>query len=219
MRIFHSLTNSVIVAISSTALAILISIFSAYAFARFNWKGKENHAFMILTLKMMPPIAVVIPFYLIYSGIGHFTGVKIVDTRIGLILLYMFFNIPFSIWILRGFFEKVPASIEESALIDGCTRFSVIFRIIIPMARPGIVATAFFNIVFSWNEFLFALIMTDRVARTLPVEAANLHMFRGILWNEMGAISVFCMVPVLIFTLFARKHLVAGLTLGSLGGE
>ena len=165
---------------------------------------------------MMPPIAAIIPIYLMYKFPENLLGFTLTDTRIGLILIYLFFNIPFSIWILRSFFEKIPREIEDSALVDGCGRVSTLFRIILPMSRPGIVATAFFNLIFSWNEFLFALILTGQNARTLPVEVSKLVMLRSILWNQMGVVAVFCIVPILIFSIFARNHLVTGLTLGSI---
>lgn len=216
MHIFDYLLNSIITAGASTVIAIIIAMFFAYALVRFNWRGKESIAFTLLTFKMMPAIAAIIPIYLLYTMPERFLGFNLVDTRIGLVLIYLFFNLPFSIWILRSFFEKIPKEIEDAALVDGCSRTSMLFRIIIPMSRPGFVATAFFNLIFSWNEFLFALILTDQNARTLPVEVSKLMTLRTILWNQMGVIAVFCLVPVVIFSIFARNHLVTGLTLGSI---
>jgi len=219
LNILYYLANSLIITAAATVLATIIAMFAAYALARFKWKRKENFAFFLLTLKMLPPVAVIIPIYLIYRNVENLLGIPLIDTRGGLVFIYLFFNIPFSVWILRSFFEKIPKSIEEAALIDGCSKFGIIFRIILPISKPGIIATIFFNLIFTWNEFLYALILTDRNARTLAVEASKLIGFRGILWNQVGVYSVFCLVPIIIFMIYARNNLVSGLTLGSIGAE
>jgi multiple sugar transport system permease protein len=200
--------NSIIVATGATLLALLLSFPASYALARFRIKNKNNTAFMILTLKMFPPIAVVLPFFIMYRAVGLY------DTLFGLILLYTAFNIPLATWLLIGFLREIPVSIEESALIDGAS-FTQIFRsILLPIISVGLLATAILCFIGSWNEFLFALILTGK-KQTLPVFIYSFINFREIKWGQLMAVAVIMSTPILVSSLFIRRYLIRGLTFGA----
>jgi multiple sugar transport system permease protein len=159
---------------------------------------------------MMPPVAAIIPIYIIMKK------VRLLDTPWALIIIYLTFNLPFVVWMMKGFFEDIPPAIEESALIDGCSEFAVFRKIALPLVAPGLAATAILIFIFSWNEFLFALILTGTRAVTLPVGIIGFMKETGINWGYMTAGGMLALVPVVIFTILVQKHLVKGLTLGAL---
>jgi len=202
--------NSIIVASINTFVVLALGSLAAYGLARFKFKGAENLAFWILSIRMMPPVAAIIPLYIIMNKI------HLLDTPWCLVLIYLTFNLPFAVWMMKGFFEDVPREIEESALIDGCSEFDVFRRIAIPLVSPGLAATAILVFIFSWNEFLFALILTGTKATTLPVGIIMYMKETGINWGYMTAGGILALVPVVIFTMLVQKHLVKGLTLGAL---
>jgi multiple sugar transport system permease protein len=203
--------NSLIVALSSTILAIVIGAPSAYAFSRYNFKGKSNLLFWILSTRMAPPIAAVIPFFMIVRGLGLY------DTQISLIAIYLAFNLPLSIWMMKSFFDGTPREFEEAAMVDGCTPINAFIRVVIPISLPGLATTAVFCFLFSWNEFLMAMVLTGRVAKTLPVLITGyIQQTSGILWAEMSAASIILIIPTVFFTLFAQRYLLRGLTFGAL---
>lgn len=202
--------NSLIIAILSTLLSIIIGFPAAYALSRFNIKGKDTLAFWVLSLRMIPPIVVAIPFFIIYQKLGLY------DTLLGMILIYVAFNLPFAIWILRGFIEEIPREIEEAALVDGCSHKDIIFRVTIPLSLTGISTTATFCFIFIWNEFLLALTLTGVEARTVTVGVYNFIGFTEILWGQMSSASLLISIPIIIFGILIRKYLVSGLTLGAL---
>ncbi|MGE0238539.1 MAG: carbohydrate ABC transporter permease [Parvibaculaceae bacterium] len=207
--LLKSLVNSLIVASASTVLALLVGVPAAYAFARFRFRGKEPLAFFFLSARMTPGIAVILPFFLIARDVG------LLDTRFILILSYLTFNFGFVIWLLRGFFAEVPAEIDEAALVDGCSRFGAFWRVVLPMAAPGIAASAIICFIFAWNEFLFALVLTSISAKTLPVTAAGFVTDRLVLWGNLCATAVVIFVPVMIFAILTRRHLIRGMTMGA----
>jgi multiple sugar transport system permease protein len=207
--LLDSLLNSLIVASASTALALLVGVPAAYAFARFRFRGKEQLAFFFLSARMTPAIAVVLPFFLISRDLG------LLDTHLILILAYTTFNFGFVVWLLRGFFAEVPPEIDEAALVDGCSRAGAFVRVVLPLAAPGIAAAAIICFIFAWNEFLFALVLTSLNAKTLPVAAAGFVTDRLVLWGNLCATAVVIFVPVMIFAAVARKHLVRGMTMGA----
>lgn len=207
---FSHMLNSIVVCSFSTLIALLLGSLAAYSLSRCRIPAKENIAFWILSLRMGPPIAFIIPFYILFQKAG------LVDSYWVLIIMYTFMNLPFSVWMMRSFIEGIPVSIEESAMIDGCSRLSVFLRITLPLSKPGLCATAFFSLIFAWNEFLYALILTYKNVVTVPVKAASLVAYRGILWNELGAVSVLSILPIVLFTFFIRRHLVSGLTFGAI---
>lgn len=205
------LRNSVIIVASSTFIAMIIGTPAAYAFSRFSFRGKEDLAFWILSNRFMPIIAIVIPLSIMMANLG-FT-----DTYQGLILPYVALQIPMVVWIMRAFIDEVSPEIDEAAMTDGCTRWGVLGRIVLPLARPGLVTTAIFCAIFTWNEFLLGLyIVTTAASETVPVGASGLlTMDRAIEWNVTATVGVVTIIPVLIFSLLVQRHIVRGLTAGA----
>ena len=165
-------------------------------------------AFWVLSLRMLPPMATVIPFFVMAQML------RILDTHLVLIICYMLFNIPFTIWMMRGFFEEIPLAIEEAALVDGCSRFQVFMKILLPLAVPGLIATAIFCIIQSWNEFAFALFLTSSDANTLPTTVTLFLSITGVVWGEMSSVGVITIIPVLVFAMIVQKYMIRGLTFG-----
>ena len=204
--------NSLIVASLNTLLCLIVGSMAAYGLARFKFRGADNLAFWILSIRMMPPVAAIIPIYILMKNL------RLLDTPWCLVITYLTFNLPFVVWMMKGFFEEIPREIEESALIDGCSDFSVFFRIALPLVAPGLAATAIMVFIFSWNEFLFALILTGTKAVTLPVGIIGYMKETGINWGYMTAGGILALIPVIVFMVLVQKHLVKGLTLGALKG-
>lgn len=206
----HYLFNSLIVALVSTFIALSVGSLAAYGLARFRFKRSKDLSFWILSIRMTPPVAAAIPIFIIMRTL------HLLDTYLALILAYCTFNIPFSVWLLRGFFQEIPREIEESAMVDGCSPFAAFWKISIPLIAPGIAATGIFTFIFSWNEFLFALILTGSRAQTVPVALTGFIRETGIMWSHMAAAGVLAMVPMVVFTALVQKNLVKGLTMGAI---
>jgi len=205
-----SLLNSVIVAGVSTLLATLLGVPAAWAYSRFTLKGKKDQLFFILSTRFMPPVVVVIPIFLMYREVG------LIDTKLGLILIYAAFNVPFTIWMMKGFVDEVPAEYEDAAMLDGYTRLQAFWRVTLPLLIPGIAATAVFALIFSWNEFVFAIFLTSsQYLRTAPAAIAGLIGGTTVDWGLVAASTATFALPVLVFAYLVRKHLVAGVTLGA----
>lgn len=200
--------NSLIISVVTTILSIFIGGLAAYGFARFEFNKREDTAFWILSLRMLPPLATVIPFFVM----AHL--LKVLDTHLVLVICYMLFNIPFTIWMMRGFFEEIPEEIEEAAFVDGCGRFQTFIKIVLPLAIPGLIATAIFCIINSWNEFVFALFLTSSDAITLPTTVTLFLSISGVAWGEMSAVGIITVVPVLVFAMIVQKYMIRGLTFG-----
>jgi multiple sugar transport system permease protein len=213
----HALENSVVIASSATAISLIVGTLAAYSLARFNTGGK-HFAFWLLSQRMMPPVVLVVPFFLLLRDVGKWNANFGLDTRIALIALYTVFNLPFIIWMMRSYFEGVPAELEESALVDGCTRLGVFWRISLPLAIPGLIATATFAFIFSWTEFLFAVVFTRTNATTLPVAIAGFSGSQGSNWGQASALAVVATAPVFALSLLVQRHFVRGLTLGAIRG-
>ncbi len=212
----HNLWNSLWIAVVSSAICLAIGSLAAYSIARFR-TGGTPFSLAILGTQMLPPVALVIPFYLIVRQTVEIAGyeIKMFDRGITLAILYLSFNLPFVVWILMGFFESIPADLEEAAQVDGATQFRAFRQVIMPLALPGLMAAGIFSFVLSWNEFLFALILTGRESRTMPVALASLMTSQG---NQVGAIcaaTISMMVPIVLLTWFIQRHLVQGLTFGA----
>ena len=204
--------NSLVIATVSTVLAMFFGTLCAYSIARFR-TGGDNFAMWVLSNRMLPPIVIVFPIFLLYVKLGW------VDTYLGLIILYTAFNLPYVIWMMRGYIQDIPLELEESALVDGCTRWGVFRKVVLPMARSGIFATAVFTFVFAWNEFLFALVfITSDSFRTLPVGLAGLIRGDIYLWGPMMAGSVLAAIPVMVLYTLANRMLVQGLAAGAVKG-
>ncbi|WP_169946986.1 carbohydrate ABC transporter permease [Microbispora sp. H11081] len=202
--------NSVLVAGVSTALATVLGVPAAWAYSRFSVKAKKDQLFFILSTRFMPPVVVVIPIFLMYRQVG------LIDSKLGLILIYAAFNVPFTIWMMKGFVDEVPSEYEDAAMLDGYTRLQAFWRFTLPLLLPGIAATAVFALIFSWNEFVFAIFLTSSDGvRTAPPAIAGLIGGTTVDWGLVAAASLVFALPVLIFAYLVRKHLVAGVTLGA----
>jgi len=209
---YHYFLNSVMVSTSNVVLCLILGIPAGYALARYHFKRRDDLAFFILSLRFSPPYGAVIPFFLVFSAIG------LIDTPFSLILVYILFNLPFTIWMMKGFIQDLPADLEEAAMVDGCSRPSALWRIVFPLIRPGIAATAILAFIFAWNEFLFAFILTRTAARTIPVAIAAYVGYLSIEWGRMCAASTIAFAPVIVFFLLVQRHLIRGLTLGAVKG-
>lgn len=205
------LLNSMIIAGVNLLLVLMVSVPAAYAIARLR-VGGNNFSFWILSQRMFPPVAAIIPLFLLFSRL------KLVDRYPSLILAYSTFNVAFAVWLLIGFFEEFPAEIEDAALVDGCSRLRALLEIYVPMLAPGIIVAALFCFIFSWNEFMFAMILTREAAKTITVKLAEFQAPTKILWGEMSALATISMVPVIAFAIFLQRYLVRGLALGGVKG-
>ena len=204
--------NSMIVAVLTTVVSLILGSLAAYGFARYNWKKREDRAFWVLSQRFLPAMAVVIPYFLMASLFG------LLDTRILLIICYTTFNIPFTIWMMRGFIEELPAELEEAAFVDGCTRMQTLRRVVLPLVLPGMTATAIFCIINSWNEFVFANFLTSIHAKTVPTSVMMYLSISGVKWGEMAATGVLAVLPVFIFAICVQKYMIRGLTFGAVKG-
>jgi multiple sugar transport system permease protein len=202
--------NSMIIAVSSTLLAVAMGTLTAYGFSRFRMPGEQDWLFFILSTRMLPPVVVAIPMFLMYRAVG------LVDTHVGLIILYTAFNLSFSVWLMKGFIDEVPKEYEEAALVDGYTRLEAFFKIVLPQSVTGIAATAVFCFITAWNEYAFALMMTNRRAQTAPPYIPS-QLGSGVTdWTAIAAGTVLILLPVAIFTFVLRGHLLRGVTFGAI---
>jgi multiple sugar transport system permease protein len=203
--------NSLVLAGASTILAMIIGTLAAYSLVRFK-TGGENLAVWIISQRMMPPVAIVFPIFLLYVFFGW------VDSYHGLILLYTAFNLPYVIWMMRGYVEDIPLELEESALVDGCGRWEVLWKVVFPMARTGLFATAVFTFVFAWNEFLFALVLTRTEVITYTVQVTHYFGGQSNFWAKIAAMSVLGTIPVFIAVATMQRYLVRGISMGAVKG-
>jgi multiple sugar transport system permease protein len=207
--------NSVFVSVISTALSLVIAILAAYALARLRWRGQRTFSLLVLSTQMFPGILFLLPLYLIFVQIQRTVGLQLTGSYLGLIVTYLTFSLPFSIWMLMGFFAAMPEELEEAAMIDGTTRFGGFVRIILPIARPGIIAVGVFAFMNSWGEVLFASVLTDSDTRTLAVGMQAFSTQVEVRWNEAMAASVIISLPILIAFLAVQRHIVQGLAAGA----
>ncbi len=203
--------NSVVIAGVSTVVAMFLGTIAAYSLARFR-TGGEHLAIWIISQRMIPPIAIVFPIFLAFALIG------LNDTYLGLIALYTAFNLPYVIWMMRGYVEDVPLELEESALVDGLDRWRTLIKVVFPMVRTGLFATAVFTFIFAWNEFIFALILTRTEVVTFPVQVSHYFGPQQIFWAKIGAMSVLGTLPVFFAVAMAQKLLVRGISMGAVKG-
>ncbi|MGR3564986.1 MAG: carbohydrate ABC transporter permease [Heliomarina sp.] len=201
--------NSVIIGFGSTVLCMILGTAAAYAFSRFRVPLKDDLLFFILSTRMMPPIAVAIPIFLMFRQIG------LNDTHLGMILLYTAVNLSLSVWLLKGFIDEIPVEYEEAALIDGYTRFQAFYKVVLPQAATGIASTAIFCLIFAWNEYAFAVLLTSGTAQTAPPFIPTIIGVGGKDWPAVAAGATIFLVPVMVFTILLRKHLLRGITFGA----
>lgn len=207
-----SFYNSLVTSVGSTLIAIVIGVPGAYALSRLAMKSSNQLSLLILASRMAPPIAFTIPYFLAYRYID------LLDTRIGLILIYLTFNLSLVVWLMRSFFDATPRSLEEAAWIDGATLWQGFYRIILPLSGPGLAATAILCFLYSWNDFFFALILTRTEATTAPVAIVNFMDYEGWAWGKIAAGGAMVMMPVLVFSILVRKFLIQGMTAGAIKG-
>jgi multiple sugar transport system permease protein len=210
-RGLQALVNSLIISSVSTVLSTVFGTMMAYSMARFN-TGGQHLAFWVLSQRFLPPVAVILPIFLL------FRGWKLYDTHIGMILAYTFMTLPLTVWMMYAYFRQLPKSLEEAALVDGLSRWQTLWKIAVPLAAPGIVAAAVFAFIAVWTEFFFALILTSRYAFTLPTVFRAFLGFQGAQYGEACALATTSLVPSLILGMLVQRHLVRGLTLGAIRG-
>lgn len=201
--------NSFIVAVVSTALGLILGLPAAYAIARSNRKRTEG---MILVVRFFPGVAFMLPWYIIFSRLG------ITDTHFGLILSHLLINVPFIVWVMIPYFEGISTEIDEAAKIDGCRTFTAFLRVILPLTGPGLITTSLLSIIFSWNNFLFSLILAGGNAKTVPLALLSFVSYASVDWGAMMAAAVVITLPILVISLLAQKYIIAGLTAGAVKG-
>ncbi len=202
--------NSLIVSTGAVALSLVVGVPAAYAFARIHFTGRSFLFFSLLVMRMLPPIAVLVPLYALFNKAG------LVNSRLGLVIAYTTFSLPLIVWIMRGFFEDLPQELEEQARVDGATRGGAFLRVVLPLARPGLVTAAILSLLLAWNDFLFAAVLTSNSTQTLPVLLAGYAgADTGVEWGPIAASGVLVVLPVIAFSFAVQRHLVTGLSSGA----
>ncbi|MBY8885852.1 carbohydrate ABC transporter permease [Streptomyces sp. PTM05] len=207
--------NSLLVSGSSMLCSVAVAIFAAYAVSRYRFRGRRLFTITVLSTQMFPGILFLLPLFLLYVNIGNATGIALYGSRGGLILTYLTFSLPFSIWMLAGYFDSIPRDLDEAALTDGCGPLGALFRVVIPAAVPGIVAVGVYAFMTAWGEVLFASVMTNDTTRTLAVGLEGYATQNDVYWNQVMAASLVVSVPVVAGFLLLQRYLVAGLTAGA----
>ncbi|WP_084725116.1 carbohydrate ABC transporter permease [Streptacidiphilus melanogenes] len=211
----HYFVNSLVVSSCSTAISVVIAILAAYAVSRHRFPGRQLFSVTVLSTQMFPGILFLLPLFLIYVNIGTTTGVQLNGSWLGLIVTYLTFTLPFSIWMLVGYFDSIPRELDEAAKVDGNGPIGALVRVIVPAALPGIVTVAVYSFMTAWGEVLFASVMTDDSTRTLAVGLRNYASQNDVYWNQIMAASLVVSIPVVVAFLLLQRYLVAGLTAGS----
>ncbi len=209
------LTNSLVVATANALLVAVLAVLATYALSRWRLGGADNIFFWTITNRMAPPAAFALPLYLLFTRFFRVGDWSMFDTRIGLILLYCVFNLPFAIWLMKGIMDGIPVEMDEAAFVDGANRMTVLTRIIVPLAAPGIAVTVILSWIFAWNEYIFAASLTSVEARTITTGLAEFVTVTGTNWGEMAAVASISMLPALVFLVFVQRYIVMGLTFGA----
>jgi multiple sugar transport system permease protein len=208
-NVVQRFTNSIIIAFGSTFLAVFLGTLAAYGFSRFKVPLKDDLLFFILSTRMMPPIAVAIPIYLMYRELG------LSDTKLGMIFLYTAVNVSLAVWLLKGFIDEIPREYEEAAMIDGYSRLHAFWKVVLPQATTGIAATAIFCLIFAWNEYAFAVLLTSGEAQTMPPFIPFIIGEGGQDWPAVAAATTLFVIPIFVFTILLRRQLLRGITFGA----
>jgi multiple sugar transport system permease protein len=209
------LVNSLVVAGTAAVFSVTVAIFAAFAISRYRFRGRGPFAVMVLATQMFPGILFLLPLFLIYVNIGNTTGIELYATRLGLIITYLTFSLPFSIWMLAGYFDSIPRSLDEAAHVDGAGPLRALISVILPAAVPGIVAVTVYAFMTAWGEVLFASVMTDENSRTLAVGLQGYSTQYNVYWNQVMAASLVVSIPVVAGFLMLQRYFVAGLTAGA----
>lgn len=213
-RTFNKYTlNSLVIAVSTTIIVMFFGTLAGYGFSRFRFPYDDYVFIAILGARLLPPVGMLVPFF------SMFGDLNLLDTRTALIIVYTYMNLPLVVWLMRNFFVSIPSDLDEAAYIDGATRFQTFKDVILPLARPGIAASAILVFLFSWREFLFALVLTvSPASRTLPVGAVLFVEDVVVVWNYLAAAGFLAMLPALVFVVIFQRHIVSGLTAGAIKG-
>ncbi|HEX9115186.1 MAG TPA: carbohydrate ABC transporter permease [Anaerolineae bacterium] len=201
--------NSLLVTVGTCAVAIPLGLAAAYVFARYHFKASQVLLVGVLVTQFIPPLVTVLPFWTLFRTIG------LANTRLGLSIVYLSMVVPYSIWMLRGFIDALPIEVEEAASVDGCTELQTLRHVTMPLVMPGVITTLIFSFIMCWNEFTFALILTDRTTNTLQIGLYSTNGYRGILWEQMAATGMIIMVPVFVLSFLIRRYFIEGITMGA----
>lgn len=207
--------NSLVVSSAATLASLSIAVFASYAVSRYRFRGRSTFTTTVLSTQMFPGVLFLLPLFIIFVNIEQQTGFQFVGTRIGLIITYLTFSLPFSIWMLSGYLDNIPQELDEAARVDGCSPIGALFRVVLPAARPGVIAVAIYAFMTAWGEVLFASVMTTEANRTLAVGIRQYSTQTNVYWNEIMAASLVVSIPVVIGFLLLQRHFVAGLTAGA----
>jgi multiple sugar transport system permease protein len=210
--ILPNLWSSFVISFGTTIITMVMAVPAAYALARLRFPGKKFAGFYVLATQMLPPVGIIIPYFLVLRNIGW------MDTYQGIILIYLSFSLPFAVWLLVSYFEDIPYEMEEAAYLDGASRWKALWRIIIPQVRGGIAVTVVFVFLNAWNEFLFAVVLSGNTVRPVTIAMFNFVSVEQTLWTKLAAVSVLAMLPVIVLGVVAQKHIVKGLTVGAVKG-
>jgi multiple sugar transport system permease protein len=211
----HYFLNSLVVSGTAMAFSVLVAIFAAYALSRYRFFGRRVFSVTVLSTQMFPGILFLLPLFLIYVNLSKVTGIELYATRTGLVITYLTFSLPFSIWMLAGYFDSIPRELDESAAVDGAGPLRTLFTVILPTAVPGVVAVAVYAFMTAWGEVLFASVMTNNDSRTLAIGLQGYSTENLVYWNQVMAASLVVSVPVVIGFLSLQRHFVSGLTAGA----
>jgi len=204
--------NTLIIAAATVCVSLLLGTFAAYSLARFSFKFKEDIAFTFLSFRFAPELMIVLPLYVIFQKF------HLIDSFLGLTLAYQLITLPFLIWVLRGFFEEIPKEIEQAARVDGYTWLGVFRRISLPLVKPGIAAVIILSFIFAWNNFIFAMILGGEQTQPITLGILGFIGYERILWGQMAAATIICVIPELILAFFVQKYIIRGLTFGAVKG-
>ncbi len=207
--------NSIVVATVACLASVILAVLAAFAVSRFTFRGRTAFTTTVLSTQMFPGVLFLLPLFLIFVNINASTGLQLVGSRLGLILTYLTFTLPFSIWMLVGYFDSIPRELDEAAMVDGCGPMGALWRVVLPAARPGVIAVLIYSFMTSWGEVLFASVMTTDVNRTLAVGLREYSTQTNVYWNQIMAASLVVSVPVVVGFLLAQRHFVAGVTAGA----
>ncbi|MDQ6896027.1 MAG: carbohydrate ABC transporter permease [Actinomycetota bacterium] len=207
--------NSLIICSGATVASVVLAIVAAFAVSRFSFRGRTVFTTTVLSTQMFPGILFLLPLFLIFVNINTATGIQLVGSQVGLIITYLTFSLPFSVWMLVGYFDSIPRELDEAAMVDGCGPLGALWRVVLPAARPGVIAVAIYSFMTSWGEVLFASVMTTDENRTLAVGLRQYSTQTNIYWNQIMAASLVVSIPVVIGFLLVQRHFVAGVTAGA----
>lgn len=207
--------NSLIVSTLATLFSVVVAIFASYSVSRWRFKGRTVFTTTVLSTQMFPGVLFLLPLYIIFVNIANATGVTLVGTRLGLVITYLTFSLPFSIWMLAGYFDGIPRELDEASWVDGCTPLQTLYKVVLPAARPGVIAVAIYAFMTAWSEVLFASVMTTDANRTLAVGLRQYASQTNVYWNQVMAASLAVSLPVVLIFMLLQRNFVAGLTAGA----